>query len=169
VRDTIARRSDVDKASIKYAVERGTKKYRNGTVTFAAKKGRSFDLKGLQADLNATRLARRTRSGVNYLEITAAGELVAGEKEVVLKVPGRAESFVLADDLKAAPQAGKKTAYQRLREALKKGDKVVSVTGRVQGWSGRWPKVLSELSKDLGEGEKKPPVLLVTDFEVARP
>ncbi len=168
MRDTIARRSDVDKASIKYEVEPGTKKYRNGTVIFAARKGQSFDLKGLCADLKATRLGGRTSSGVNYLEITAAGEVVAGEKETVLKVPGRAQQFVLADDPKPGPQAGKKTAYQRLRESLKKGDKVVSVTGRVQGWNGRWPAVLGELSNKLAEG-KPPPVLLVTDFEVAKP
>ena len=45
MRDTIARQSDVDKSSIKYEIEPGTGKYRIGTITFAAMKGKSIDLK----------------------------------------------------------------------------------------------------------------------------
>ena len=168
MRDTIARRSDVDKDSIKYEVEPGTQKYRKGTTTFATKKGQSFDLKGLCADLKATRLGGGTGSEVLYLEITAAGELIAGEKETLLKVGGTAQQFVLGDDPKAKPEADKKAPYQRLQEAMKKGEKIVSVTGRVEGWSGRWPTALRELSKQLAEEGKKP-LLVVTDFEVAKP
>src|SRR5262249_43801719 len=119
---TIARRSDVDKSSIKYEVEPGTKRYRNGTIRFTAKQGQSVDLKGLHANLKATRLGGRTNSGVNYLEITGAGELVAGEKEKVLKVTGTVHQIVLGEDPNARPHEGKKTAQQRLQEALKKGD-----------------------------------------------
>jgi hypothetical protein len=170
VRDTIARRSDVDKDSIKYEVEPGTNRYRNGTIRFAAKQGQSIDLKGLHANLKATRLGGRTNSGVNHLEITVAGELVAGEKETVLKVTGTAQQFVLAEDPKAAPKEGKKTAHQRLQEALKKGDKIASVTGRVQGWSGRWPDVLRALEAEEKKDpdKRKPPLLFVSDFQVAK-
>jgi hypothetical protein len=152
---------------MKYKVDPGNEKYRNGTVWFAVKKGKSFDLKALHASLNKTRLAGGTRSGVNYLEVTAAGELVAGKKETVLKVKGTAQQFVLADDPKAKPKADQKTPYQRLQEALKNGKKIESVTGRVQSWSGVWPKVLRDLSKEFDD-EKKP-VLVVTDFETAKP
>ncbi|MCI0377117.1 MAG: hypothetical protein L0215_05905 [Gemmataceae bacterium] len=166
MRDTIARRSDVDADSIKYDVEPGTKSYRLGTVTFAAKKGQSIDLWALQADLKKTRLGKGTRSAVNYLETTIAGEIVAVEKETLLKATGT--HFVLADDPKAQPKDGKKTAYQRLVEAVKKGDKIESVTGRVQGWSGVWPKALGELSKQMAD-VKKSPELLVTNFVVVQP
>ena len=168
MRDTIARRSDVDKDSIKYEVEPGNEKYRKGTATFAAKKGQSIDLKGLHADLKGTRLGGGTRSEVIYLEITAAGELTAGDKNTLLKVSGAAQQFVLGDDPKAKPEADKKTAYQRLQEAVKKGEKIVNVTGRVEGWSGRWPDALRELPKYFAEDGKKPQ-LLVTDFELAKP
>ena len=167
MRDTIARRSDVDKDSLKYDLEPGNQKYRNATISFAAKKGQSFDPKGLQANLSATRLAKGTRSGVNYLEITALGEVIIGAKETVLKVNGTAQPFVLGDDPKAKPpQAGKKTAHERLLEAVKNGAKIVSVTGRIRGWSGVWPTVLRDL-KEPAQGEKRP-VLIVTDFELAK-
>jgi hypothetical protein len=156
----------VDKDSIKYKVDPGNEKYRHGTVWFTVKKGKSFDLKALHDSLIKTRLGRGTRSGVNYLEITAAGKVVPGKKETVLEVTGTKQQFVLAEDPKAKPQGDKKTAYQRLQQAVKNGQKVVSVTGRVQSWNGVWPKVLSDLKGEM-EG-KKTPVLLVADFEVAK-
>jgi hypothetical protein len=152
----------VNKDSVKYEVEPGKKKYANATVTFAAAKGQSFDIKDLEADLRETRLGKSTRSGVNYLDVTASGEIVAGEKETVLKINGTKQQFVLSDDPNAKPPADKKTAFQRLQEALKKGEKIATVTGRVQGWKGVWPAVLKELAK----ADKT--VLVVTDFEVAK-
>jgi hypothetical protein len=153
----------VNKDSIKYDLEPGKKKYAIATITFAAKKGESFDLKGLRDNLSATRLGKGTRSGVNYLEVTVAGEVTSGAKETVLKVADTKQEFVLSEDSKAKPEKGKKTAYQRLEEALKKGEKIVNVTGRVQGWNGVWPGVL----RDLGKAEKT--VLVVTAFDVATP
>src|SRR5262245_51534420 len=147
VRDTIARQSDVDAGSIKYEMEPGTGRYRNGTITFSAKKGKSVDLDKLHESLRATRLGGRTRSGVNYFEITAEGEVAVVGKEALLKVSGTGQQFALGEDPKAKPKAGTKTPYQRLRDALAKGEKVTSVTGRVDGWSGVWPTVLSELAK----------------------
>ena len=173
MRDTIARQSDVDKSSMKYEVEPGTGKYRNGTITFAAMKGKSIDLKKLRESIQATRLGGNTRSGVNYLDITTEGEVVVADKETLLKVTGAEQQFLLGDDPKAKPKEGEKTPYQRLTEALANGKKIASVTGRVQGWSGRWPTVLGELAKEHEKNgkeagaAKKPTLLVVRDFEIA--
>jgi hypothetical protein len=148
-------------------VEPGDKKYRNATITFAVKKGQSIELKDLRAAIQATRLGKGTRSAVNYFELTVAGDVVVGEKETLLHVSGTTQQFVLQDDPKAKPEAGKKSAYERLRDALKKGEKAKSVTGRVQGWSGVWPATLNELAKQM-EGDQKP-VLVVTEFETVKP
>ena len=170
MRDTIARRSDVDKNSVKYEVEPGTGKYRNGTITFSALKGESIDLQKLGENIKETRLGKGTRSGVNYLEITAEGEVIAADKDALLTVSGTAQQFTLGDDPKVKPEEGVKTPYQRLREALAKGEKIASVTGRVQGWSGVWPKVLRELTKgpDKDMDRKKPTLLFVTDFQTVK-
>jgi hypothetical protein len=98
VRDTIARQSDVDAKSIKYEIEPGTGRYRNGTIAFAAKEGQSIDLQKLQDSLRVTRLGKGTRSGVNFFQITAEGEVVAREKETLLKVSGTQQQFTLGDD-----------------------------------------------------------------------
>jgi hypothetical protein len=164
VRDTIKRQFDVDDKSVKYEVEPGTARYRNATVTFAAKTGKSVDLRKLSESLKATRLGKGTRSGVNYFEITAEGEVVVEGKETLLKVSGAEEQLSLGDDPKAKPKEGK-SAYQRLKEALAEGEKITSVTGRVQGWSGVWPEVLRELS---AAPAKKRTVLTVTDFETVK-
>jgi hypothetical protein len=164
VRDTIARQSDVDKASIKYVLEPGTGKYRHGTITFAAKKGESVDLQNLQEKLKATRLGKGTRSGVNYLDITAEGEVQVVEKITVLKMKG--SQFTLIDDPKAKPKEGTKTPLQRLGEALAKGEKIANVSGRVQGWNGVWPATLRELGESFTA--KKSAALVVTDFQTVK-
>ena len=174
--DTIARQSDVDKSSMKYEVEPGTGKYRNGTITFSAAKGKSIDLQKIQKSLQATRLGKGTSSGVNYLDITAEGDVVVVDKETLLKVTGAEQQFLLGDDPKAKPKQGEKTPYQRLTEALAMGKKIANVTGRVQGWSGRWPAVLRELAekteKDAKEPGKAPAnmrtLLVVQEFEIAK-
>src|SRR6516162_6810182 len=165
VRDTIARQSDVDKNSIKYEVEPGTARYRHGTIAFAAAKGKSIDLEKLQKDLKATRLGKGTRSGVNYLEITAEGDVAVNNKDIVLKVSGTNQEFKLVEDPKAKPKEGTSTPYQRLRAALDKGAKIANVTGRVQAGNGVWPKVLAELEKENEAKEPTPRLLIVTEFE----
>src|SRR5262249_19246146 len=101
---------------MKYEVEPGTGKYRLGTITFAAKKGKSIDLPSIQKGLRATRLGDKTNSAVNYLDITAEGEVVVGDKETLLKVNGAGPQFLLGADPKANPKEGEKTPYQRLTE-----------------------------------------------------
>jgi hypothetical protein len=168
-RDAAARQSDVDAESVKLIAEEGARgKYQPGKVTFSAKQGKSIDLDRLRADLQATRLGKGTRSRVTYLEITATGQVVAAGKELKLDVAGTAQQFELGEDPNDKPKEGEKTALQRLREAVTGGKKVVSVTGRVQGWSGAWPAVLKELADQEKEpGKRKPALLFVTDFELA--
>jgi hypothetical protein len=173
VRDTIARQSDVDKSSMKYEVEPGSGRYRIGTITFFAKKGKSIDLEKIHESIKGTRLSGGTRSAINYLEITVEGTVVEVDKKMLLRVTGTMHQFGLSDDPKAKPEA--KTPLQRLREALAKGEKVVTVTGRVEGWSGPWPVVLRELpgapakgSKEDKPSSKKKALLVVTDFQMAK-
>ncbi|MCI0456589.1 MAG: hypothetical protein L0Z62_06370 [Gemmataceae bacterium] len=169
MRDTIARQSDVDAKSIKYEIEPGTGRYRNGTIAFSAKEGQSIDLQKLQDSLRATRLGKGTRSGVNFFQITVEGEVVVGEKETLLKVSGTQQQFTLGDDPQAKPKDGTKPAYQRLRAALANGEKIAHVTGRVQGWSGPWPKVLKALAAEPGNAPaQKPALLMVTDFQTVK-
>ena len=61
-----------------------------------------------------------------------------------LKVAGSEQSFLLGEDANASTQEGR-SAFRRLREALERGEKVVSVTGRVEGWKGN----LTQFSKKL--------------------
>jgi hypothetical protein len=176
VRDTIARQSDVDKSSMKYEVEPGSGDYRHGTITFFPQQGRSIDLAAIHASLRTTRLAGKTRSAVNYLEITAKGEGIVVEKDTRLKATGGVPRFVLGDDPKTDPTEGAKTPFRRLCEALAKGEKVTTVIGRVHGWSGPWPEVLRVLLGGPTEDQKKsdepaatkPPLLIVTDFQTAK-
>jgi hypothetical protein len=154
---------------MKYEVEPGTGKYRHGTITFAAKKGKSIDLQKIHEALRATRLGGKTNSGVIYLDITAEGEVVAGDKETLLKVSGVDVQFLLGDDPKSKPKEGEKSPCQRLTDVLAKGKKIASVTGRVQAWNGRWPTVLEELAKESEKkSDKKPTLLIVKDFELAK-
>jgi hypothetical protein len=168
VRDTIARRSDVDKSSMKYEVEPGKGRYRNGTITFVAKKGASINLEKILESLKATRLSKGTRSGVNFLDITAEGEVAVVAKEILLKVSGTGEQFRLGDDPKVKRKEGEQTPFQRLQQTLARGEKIARVTGRVQGWSGRWPEVLRELAGNDKAAARKPALLMVTDFQTVK-
>jgi hypothetical protein len=161
----------VDASSIKYEMAPGSGRYRHGTITFAVKKGKSLDLQKLHESLRATRLGKRTNSGVNWFEITAEGNVVVRDKEARIDVSGTKQQFTLSDDPKAKPKKGNKTAYQSLREAQARGEKIVSVTGRLQDWDGKWPGVLAkleELAKEKDKPGTKPRVLVVTDFQTAK-
>jgi hypothetical protein len=160
---------DVDAGSVKMVVAPGTGRYRNGTITFTVRESKSLDLAKLHASLKATRLGGKTRSGVNFFEITAKGEVVVRGKDTLLKVSGSPQQFTLGDDPKAKPKKGEEAPFQRLRAALAKGAKVTSVTGRIQSWNGVWPQVLRDLAKDAEKpAAKAPPLLVVTGFETAK-
>lgn len=160
-RDAIARLYDVDAVLCKLtplAKDLPEKGYPPGKIHFVAKKGQSIDLDKMHESITATRLSGGTNMGMDYLEITARGEVAARDKDLVLKVSGTGQEFVLADD----PSA--KDALQRLRQALG-GGKQATVTGRVQGWSGRFPDVLQAWGKSAASQKR---TLAVTDFEFSK-
>jgi hypothetical protein len=160
---------DVDAASVKMDVEPGTGRYRKGTITFKVREGKALDLAGLHASLKDTRLSGKTRSAVISFDVTAKGEVTVSGKETLLKVSGPGQQFALAEDPKAKPSKGAPSPYQRLRAALAKGARVTGVTGRVQGWSGPWPEVLrAPPGGPEKRAGKKPPLLIVTDFQTAK-
>jgi len=160
-RDATLRLYDVDKDSVVLTREEGRESYAIGKITFSAKKGKLVDLDKLHESIWATRLSGRTQMRLNWLEVTAVGEAAAAEGNVVLKVAGSKEYFLLAEDPEAKPEGAAKPPLARLKDALDRGEKVVQVTGRVDGWSGHFPKFLAELPP-------KPRRLLVKDFQTAK-
>jgi hypothetical protein len=158
--DAIARQYDVDADSTKLTRPQDQKGgYQLGTIEFAAKKGKSIDLDKIHESIAATRLSGGTNMRMDYLEITAKGEVIERDKELVLRVSGTGQELVLSEE----PTA--KDSLQRLREAVARGDKVSTVTGRVPGWNGRFPVVLAAWSKAPDSQKWK---LAVTDFKVEK-
>jgi hypothetical protein len=171
----LKRQSDVEPTSVLVdKVETGDV----GRIVFAGRRGRSLDLDKIHACLKETRLSGKppgkTRSRILYLELTVKGHVVKEGKEVLLKVNGTKQVFRLGEETRpaASPQ---RTDIQRLEKAMSKGPKVVSVTGRVKGWSGHFPAVLRELPGDFvpdprhpGNRVRRPPLLYVVALEEAR-
>jgi hypothetical protein len=151
-RDATARQFDVDADGVKLDLTKGE-------ITFRAKKGRLVDLDKLHESIWATRLSGNTGMALNWIDVTAVGEVVVEKERIVLKVTGSTDSFILKEDPKAKP--GEKSAFVRLREALERGEQPASVTGRVEGWQGHFPPFLKALPP-------KPRVILVKDFEPAK-
>jgi hypothetical protein len=159
-RDAIARQYDVDADSIKLTWPKDQKgNYQLGTIEFAAKKGKSIDLDKIHESITATRLSGGTNMRMDYLEITARGEVIERDKDLVMKVSGTGQELALSEE----PTA--KGGQQRLREAVARGDKVFTVTGRVPGWNGRFPVVLAAWAK-APESQKRR--LAVMDFEIEK-
>jgi hypothetical protein len=156
--DAVARQYDVDKNRMTLVCETESGSYRPGIITFFPKTGKSIDLRKMEESLRATRLSGGTSMSVSYLDITVVGELIGNGEAVQLKGAGGSGLFVL----KAAKD---NSALQRLREAAGAGAKTVSVTGRVDGWSGRFPVMLGALAK---RSANEPVVLFVTDFEAGK-
>src|SRR6266446_3501134 len=117
-RDAIARQYDVDKNSVSLTPETDTGNYRPGKIAFHAKKGKSIDLEKVRESIAATRLSGGTSMRVDWLEITARGE-VTGGPDLQLTVSGTGQKFVLAED----PDA--KAMLQKLREAQARGAKII--------------------------------------------
>ena len=159
-RDAIARQYDVDADSTKLTRPKNQRGgYQLGTIEFFAKNGKAIDLDKIGESIAATRLSGGTKMSIDYLEITAKGEVVEREKELVLKVSGMGQELVLT----AEPTA--RGDLQRLREAVVRGDKVSTVTGRVPGWSGRFPVALAAWAKAPDTQKRK---LAVVDFKIER-
>ena len=120
-RDATARQYDVDADAVRLDIAKGE-------VTFKAKRGRLVDLDKLHESIWATRLSGGTGMALNWLDVTAVGEVVVEKERLVLK----------EDD---------KKTFARLREAAERGQQTVSVTGRVEDWSGHFPPFLKTLPK----------------------
>jgi|SRR5581483_4737886 len=161
-RDAIARQFDVDKNRVSLVCESETGNYRPGKITFYPKKGRSIDLRKMRESIAATRLSGGTNMSTDYLEITATGEVVLDGETVLLKVSGSTQQFVLKD---APGKQATPTPLQRLRAAVASGAKVTSVSGRVEGWTGRFPVVLQALAQLPPDA---PMGLFVSDFETGK-
>ena len=158
--DAIARQYDVDKNRLTLVCETESGNYRPGTITFFPKPGKSLDLRKMEESLRATRLSGGTSMSMSYLEITVLGELIVKDDAVQLKGAGTAQQFLLKQ-----AKDDKNGSFNRLREVAAAGAKIVSVTGHVDGWSGRFPLVLSALAK---RSTDEPMVLVVADFEISK-
>jgi hypothetical protein len=164
-RDAIARQYDVDKNRVTLISEADKGRYRPGTIIFFPKQGKSLDLRKMMESITATRLSGGTNMSMDYLEITATGEVVLDAKTVLLKVSGTTQRFVLKEAAEFKNKGGTATPLLRLEKAVASGAKVVRVTGRVEGWSGRFPVVLKALAQRPADA---PTGLFVTDFEIAK-
>ncbi len=157
-REATARLYDVQRSSVVLKKFTEKERYDIGSITFRARKGRLIDLNKLHESIWATRLSGGTRSGLVSLEVTAVGEAVIndgkGQKETIFKVTGSTAYFVLEKN----PEDEHKEMFEKLRTAVSAGETVVSVTGRIASYSGRWPKVLSK-------APTKPRRILVTSFK----
>ncbi len=165
-RDAIARLYDVDKNTVHLDI--GT-----GVITFTAKPGKSIDLDKIHASIQATRLSGRTGMALNWLDVTATGRVMTSEEGLRLKVAGTGQEFILAENPNARPAPGEKSVLQRLREAATSRAGAVSVTGRLEGWSGPFPQFLRALPGEAAPDPARPgaalartpPTLLVTEFK----
>jgi len=157
-REATARLYDVDQTTV--VLKRLTQggKYDEGTITFRAEEGKLIDLDQVYESLWATRLSGGTNSGILKFEVTAVGEVVRDEDKFVLKVKGADATFVLLEDPEAKKEEDTSSVFEQLKKAVENGDHVTTVTGRLDGWKGRWPIVLREKPA-------KPARLFVKSFE----
>jgi hypothetical protein len=151
-RDATARQYDVDADAVRLDLNKGE-------ITFQARKGRLVSLDKLHESIWATRLSGNTGMAINWIDVTAVGEVVQEKDRTVLKVAGSDDVFVLKEVRGA--KVGDRTAFAALREAVAGGQKKVSVVGRVEDWKGHFPPFLKALPR-------KPRVILVKGFAAAR-
>ncbi len=152
-RDATARLYDVDEDTVVFKKLDQSERYDQGTITFRARKGKLIDLDKLHESIRASRLSDGTRSGLISLEVTAIGAVVANQEQMILEVAGSDAHFVLGKD----PENEGRDVFAELQAAA---PHVVRVTGRLDGWVGRWPNM-------LGKRPAKPRRILVTGFQTA--
>lgn len=153
--DATARLYDVDEKTVVFRKLDKSQRYDQGTVTFRARRGKWIDLDKLHESIWATRLSGGTRSGLVSLQVTTMGRVVASEGKTMLQVDGFGTPFIL----ERHPDAEHATAFDKLESIS--SDRVVTVTGVIDDYKGRWPDVLS----------KPPPKtrrILVTDVDTAK-
>ena len=159
-REATARLYDVDANSVvlKRLTQSGS--YDTGTITFRAKQGQLVDLDKLHESAWATRLSGGTKSGLVSFEVTAVGEVQVDGSALFLNVEGSLDRFVLAEDPERKPDDPNSQIFAELRKAVTAGTKSIRVTGRLDGWAGRWPDVLRRMPP-------KPSRIFVAGFEPA--
>jgi hypothetical protein len=159
-REATTRLYDVDDNSVVYKRPKDEGKYDHGTIAFHAKKGKLIDLDKMHESVWATRLSGGTRSGLVFLDVTTVGKATSKGKQTTLNVTGTNRNFVLIEnpENKSKAKAGEKTAFEKLQDAINSGNNLLSVTGRLKDWNGRWPGVLSKKPA-------KPRRIMVTRFE----
>jgi hypothetical protein len=150
-RDAIARQFDVEKNTVKIEPEGEPGQYQPGVITFFAKKGKSIEIGKIADSLRATRLSGSTNMGVTYFEITATGEVSLVGDTYLLKVSGTGQEITLVD------------SSGRLAKALQNGTKVTEVTGRLDGWNGKFPAVLRQFQAEPAGKRMK---LAVTNLKI---
>jgi hypothetical protein len=155
----LSRLEDVDPKQVRHDE-------RSGSITLHARRGRSLEVAAIRSALESTRLFPRRGLRVTYLELTAAGEVTRSGSDLRLRVSGTRQEFVLGPMPGSGPPA---VPFRRLRESLGRKEKVVSVTGRVHGWSGGDVPGGSSRNRPPAArpAETKPVRLLVTAFEKA--
>ena len=154
-RGATARLYDVDEDSVVFKKFNKSKKYDHGSITFRARKGRLIDLDQMHESVWATRLSGGTRSGLVSLVVTAIGDIGEKDGHTVLRVVGSDAYFVLEKN----PEEKYGEIFDALNSSSPNINQVVKVTGRLDGWKGRWPTMLSAVPE-------KPRCILVTDFEL---
>lgn len=160
-REAIARLYDVEKKSIDYSKPDVKGKYDHGRITFRAKDGKLVDLDKIFESVWATRLSRGTNSALVDLEVTVAGEVTVEDGVTKLTVPGASDPFFLTVDAKADSDNGETSKFEQLKSALQRGDRVFRVTGRLEGWKGKWTQFLNQ-------PRPKQHRLMVIDFQTAQ-
>ena len=155
-RDAAARLYDVDARTFAFKKFNKSKKYDVGTISFRAKPGKLVQLDKLHESMWATRLSGRTRSGLVKIEVTAVGKATVTDGKTVFLVSGSEDVFTLDEDSELEKKEDR-AIFGKLQEAMAKGRVVTSVTGRLDGWSGRWPTVLRRIPT-------KPRRILVSEF-----
>jgi hypothetical protein len=95
----------------------------------------------IRESITATRLSGSTSMSVEYFEITALGAVAMRDKTAMLTIAGTGQQFILTES------AASKGQMARLQDVLSRGEKIASVTGRLEGWNGVFPVVLRELAK----------------------
>ena len=142
----------MDEKAVVFKKLQKTNRYDQGIITFHARDGKLIDLDKLHESIWATRLSRRTNSGIVELQVTALGGLVESDAGIHLAVAGSDAKFALG--------AGTDPdVFARLRSRAV-GLGTVRISGIVADYRGRWPSVMKEQPV-------KPRRILVTEFETA--
>jgi hypothetical protein len=151
--DATARLYDVNEDSLVFERLDYKKKYDQGTITFHARKGKLIDLDKLRESIWATRLSGGTHSGLVSFEVTVIGKIVPTKAGLVLRVRGSRDEFPLGEHTDKKYRA----AYSKLKAIGP--NRVVRLTGLIDGYRGRWPTLLKQPSA-------KSRKILVTHFKV---